>query len=117
MRHAALSLSVIIALIIATVINSVRIQGLINEYIEKIEATDANAERFSDLYDEFLDDERFISLTVSHEDLRDIEKGFSEVITAAKMEDADELERAKSRLVDALLHLGRLCGINVDSIL
>ena len=117
MKHAVISLGIIIALATITTINSARIQRLIDGYIEEIEATDTDAEVFSLLYDNFLKDEKFISLTVSHEDLRDIEKSFSEIIAAARMNDTVEVQKAKSRLIDALLHLGRLCGINIDSIL
>ncbi|MBQ8720221.1 MAG: DUF4363 family protein [Clostridia bacterium] len=120
MKHAFISLGIIIALIASTVINSFVLRGIVDTYIERIESAEGGegAEEFyTALYDEFISDEGYISLTVSHEDLRDIEKSFSEVIAAEKMKDADEAEKAKSRLIDALLHLKRLCGINIDSIL
>lgn len=67
-------------------------------------------------YDDFLNEEKWISLTVSHEDLTNIEGSFAEWIGAAKADDAPTAEEMKSRLSDAFRHLGRLAKCNADSI-
>ena len=61
--------------------------------------------------------ERFISITVSHDDLTNIEEGFADLIGAAEAGMAGDVERIKNRLVDSIEHLGRLSGLNLDSII
>ena len=120
MRAAIISLVIIILLSALTVTNSLTLRHITEGYIKKISDFPDTGEAFESyaaLYDEFISDERYISLTVNHEDLREVEREFAEIIAAAKNHDADGIGAAKSRLVDALGHLGRLCGINIDSIL
>ena len=72
---------------------------------------------YTEIYEAFKKKERYISLTVNHNDLMNIENSFAELIGAAKADDKESLIIAKSRLIDALGHLKRLSGINLDSIL
>ena len=72
---------------------------------------------YTEIYEDFKKKERYISLTVNHNDLMNIENSFAELIGAAKADDKESLIIAKSRLIDALGHLKRLSGINLDSIL
>lgn len=72
---------------------------------------------YTEIYDNFKKKESYIALTVNHGDLTSIEDAFAELIGAAKADDTDSLLIAKSRLIDALGHLKRLSGINIDSIL
>lgn len=78
-------------------------------------ASDAK-ERAQALFDGYKRAENFLSLTVSHNDLTDIESFFSEMIGYLSVEDTDGAEMAKSRLIDALAHLRRLSGVNISSI-
>lgn len=115
--------SVIFTITIAAVLlNSFFLSKIIDEYKERIEGIDsedtcAAYDDFSKVYEDFKKKETYISLTVTHTDLTEIEELFSSAIGAARAKDSDELEIIKSRLVDALQHLGRLVGINFDSIL
>ena len=59
----------------------------------------------------------YLSLTVSHDDLSDIEDIIAELRGAAEVGDKDGVRIAKSRLGSALSHLRRLSGVNLDSIL
>ena len=118
--RAAYLLFIIIFTLVFT--NSIILQNIIKGYEERVNAIDTqeaeSAEReFYKLYEDFKKDERYINLTVTHEDLTNIEEMFSAAIGAAKGKDSAELEITKSRLSDALGHLGRLVGINLDSIL
>ena len=61
--------------------------------------------------------EKYMSLTVNHEDLANIENAFAEIIGAANADDKTALLTTKSRLIDYLSHIRRLSGINIDSIL
>ena len=73
--------------------------------------------KYTEIYEDFKKKERYISLTVNHNDLMNIENSFAELIGAAKADDKESLIIAKSRLIDALGHLKRLSGINLDSVL
>ena len=69
------------------------------------------------LFKDYKRREFFLSLTVSHEDLTDIESLFSEMIGYLSVKDTEGAEMTKSRLIDALMHLRRLSGVNISSIL
>ena len=102
--------------------NSIMLTKTISGYenaVKKIDTSDTKSAEgeFIDLYDKFKRDERYINLTVNHLDLTNIEEMFASAIGAARADDSSELEITKNRLEDALGHLGRLVGINLDSIL
>lgn len=65
----------------------------------------------------FRDAELLIGLTVNHDDLSNIEECFAELIGYLSVGDADGAEVTKSRLTDALGHLRRLSGFNIDAII
>lgn len=75
-----------------------------------------NAGVYESIYEDFKRRERYISITVSHEDLGDIRNSFAEVVGAYRAKNEEDLIIAKSRLTEALLHLRRLCSVNLDSI-
>lgn len=70
-----------------------------------------------ELYETFKKKETFISLTVNHEDLTNIEESFSEIIGYLSIGDADGARVTKNRLLDSLEHLRRLSGFNIDAII
>ena len=105
----------LIALICAISINSLYIINITNELYDGLET--ASDEDYKLLAEKFQKHERFISLTVSHDDLTNVEEAFAELIGASNAGDNAKLETTKSRLKDSLKHLGRLSGINIDSIL
>ena len=114
---------IILILTVGLVItNSVILTKMISGYefaVKEIDTknTEAATEALTKLYDSFKRDEKYINLTVSHLDLTNIEEMFASAIGAARADDFSELEITKSRLEDAFSHLGRLVGINLDSIL
>lgn len=64
----------------------------------------------------FSECERYISMTVSHEDLTNIEDLFSQYV-AESYEGMECASITKSRLINALSHLGRLSDISIDSVI
>lgn len=64
----------------------------------------------------FYEKELFISLSVSHEDLENVEDLIAEMNGAVSAGDEEAALIAKSRLENALLHLGRLSSVNWESI-
>ena len=69
------------------------------------------------LFFDFEKRERYISLTVSHDDLTNIENSFVDLIGYLSIGDIYNAEVAKSRLIHSLEHLRRLSGFNFDSII
>lgn len=117
-RFAYLILSLLFA---AVIINSVAvgrvIDGLYNEVSAAEEEDMALArEEYEALYKKYKRYELYVSLSVDHDDLSNLEDGFSEIIGAARADDSTALITAKSRLTDCLNHIKRLSGINIDSI-
>ena len=96
----------------------------IDELTEKIEALEIDSENTGEALSEaikirehFKSRESYISLSVNHEDLSNIETIFAEMIGQLEVENADDARVAKSRLIDALGHLKRLSGVNIDTII
>ena len=87
---------------------------LINIDKNKKSETKSEAER---VFDQYKRAEIIISLTVSHEDLTNIEDCFVEMIAYLSIDDTDNASVAKSRLINSLEHLRRLSGLNIDSII
>ena len=122
MKSAKYAVAVLIIAIGLVITNSIVLENIIRSYeniVKKIESDDIEKalSEIVSLYDKFKKDEKYINITVSHLDLTNIEEMFASAIGAARANDSTELEIAKSRLEDAFSHLGRLVGINLDSIL
>ena len=122
MKPVKISILILVILTISVYANSIYIGHTTKTIAEKVDKIDTEntenaAESFDELFDEFKKAERYISITVSHDDLTNIEENFSEIIGAANAGNNIGVTTAKSRLKDALIHLGRLSGINIDSIL
>ena len=100
-------------------LNSFFTAKCIDEVMEKIDETgdDASPEEFYELSDFYMTRQTYLSLTVCHDDLTNIEDIIAELIGAAEAGDSDGIKIAKSRLSSALSHVRRLSGINFDSIL
>ena len=100
-------------------LNSFFTARCIDEVLGKIEDVDGNSSvrELEELSDYYMKRQIYLSLTVCHDDLSDIEDIISELIGSAEVGDKDGIMIAKSRLISALSHLRRLSGINFDSIL
>lgn len=118
--YAALGiLSLLISLIIA---NSICLKSICKDFSKRLDEislaspNDALPE-IKELFSDFQRAEKFISITVSHEDLTNIEEGFAEMIGAAMAKDEEALIITKSRLSHSLEHLKRLLSINLDGVI
>ena len=107
---------------ISVILNSLYISKTTEKFADRIKETDtedltAAAEILKDTHRDFKKAEKFISITVSHDDLTNIEEGFADIIGAAEAGMTVDVITIKSRLEDALRHLGRLSSINFDSVI
>ena len=115
---AAVTLTVVMVLV---ALNTVALEKIVDGTIREIDALDTGAESAEsearEIYEKFGRLEVFVSITVSHDDLTNIENCFSEMIGYLSVGMKDEAEVVKNRLRDSLTHLRRLVGINPDSII
>lgn len=110
---------ILLTVTVSVVINSGVCKVLVDRTINEIEAADddhASSEDYKKIFDKYMARQQYIGLSVSHDDLTNIEDCFRELIGSAEVNDTDNITITKSRLTGALSHLGRLCGINFDSI-
>ncbi len=116
-----LSYLILTVLLVSVLLNAVYISRFTDKIYEisndkcedSIEALSAKFERINELYKK---NEIFISLSVSHEDLTSIEEILSEIDGALNAQDKDAVIIAKSRFENAVLHLGQLSALNIESI-
>ncbi len=107
----------------AVVINTIILRKQVNIVyyrIKELDLTESSNAALSisrDIYDDFKQKEKYISLTVNHNDLTNIENCFAELIGYLSVDDLEGAEVTKNRLLDSLCHLGRLSSFNLDSII
>ena len=121
MKAVKIATVVFLLLTLAVTANSLYIRHLTKEFcneLDRISVYDENTSgELKAVAKKFKHAERFISITVSHDDLTNIEEGFADLIGAAEAGMTGDVERIKNRLVDSIEHLGRLSGLNSDSII
>ena len=122
MKAFCFSLFTLVILLALVSVNSIYIERFTNELVCKLDEIDEQSPQsakneLEELAKEFESAEKIISLTVSHSDLTNIEEAFAEIVGAASANDSTTVTITKSRLKSALLHLGRLSGINIHSII
>ncbi len=121
MKSVRVALALLVITLCAVIANSIVLRHTFDAITDKVEKTDdsdisAAHEQYTKIFDEFKEKEWFISLTVNHEDLTNVEDALSEIIGATKAGDIDAVITIKSRLTNSLEHLSRLSGINIESI-
>lgn len=116
-----ISYGILALLLVAVTLNAVYINSFTDEIYtlsveekgDSIESIEKTFEKIEKIYEK---NEIFISLSVSHEDLTDIEEILAEIDGALKASDRGAVIIAKSRFENAVLHLGQLSALNLQSI-
>lgn len=120
MKTIILSYVILALIVILVIVNSMIVSNSIDIIIRELKDipdSTKEKEQYTAVFDSYMKMQHFFEITVSHDDLTNIESEFYEIIGAANANDDESLIIAKSRLIGALTHLKRLCGINADSIL
>ena len=122
MKPAKIAIVFLIFLAAVIIANSLYISNVSEALAKKVDLIDTKdteqcAIEYKKLFSEFRKAEKFISITVSHDDLTNIEESFADIIGAAEAGMEGNVIMIKSRLKDSLEHLGRLSGINLESII
>lgn len=121
MKVKILSVVLLFFLLGAVIANTFFLTRKIEQIISDIQSastenTNDSMGRITEIFDNYQKAEGFLSLTVSHNDLSDINGCFTELMAYISLGNAEEASVAKSRLIDALLHLKRLSGWNIQAI-
>ncbi len=107
--------------VIAIIFNTIYLSKTTKRFINEMEELDIQSEdaieNAQKVRDDFMKSLPFISLTVSHDDLTNIEDGFAELVGCLYVNDKNGAEITKNRLKCSFEHLRRLSGFNIDSII
>ena len=121
MKEKVFGICIFIITVGFVITNSALLSRSIGEILSLAESIDTSAqdayENVDMIYAEFKSRETFLGLTVNHEDMTNIEECLSEMKGQLCIGAREDAEVTKSRLVDALRHLRRLCGVNIDAII
>ena len=121
MKSIRFAYAVFTILVLSVIINSFavgRTISIISDELSTVSDSDIQAAKseYAAIYEKYQRYELYISLSVDHDDLSNVEDAFAEIIGAATAGDRDGVITTKSRLTDYLRHIKRLSGINIDSI-
>ena len=124
MKEKIIAICLFALVITFVVINTIILNIQIEKMCDAVEAINISENSLEDaeyalreIFEEYKRREVFISLTVNHEDLTNIEESFDEIIGYLSVRDADGARVTKNRLVGSLRHLRRLSGFNIDAII
>ena len=114
MKSVRIAAVLLLATLVAVVINAIAVRSIISGILDEVETAEDGD--YTEIFEHFKDIETYVSLSVDHEDMMNIELAFAELIGAVEANDEQSATAIKSRLKHSLEHLRRLSGINIDSI-
>ena len=121
MKQKIMAIVIFIAIIGFTIANTLILQKMIDDITEKIEMLTLDYKdvksKADKIYEEFKASIGYIGLTVSHDDLTNIEDCFAELNGCLAVGDTEGATIVKYRLISFLGHLRRLVGFNIDTII
>jgi len=121
MKQKILAVCLFVGIIAFVVVNSLFLQNTIDSLTDEIDKLSLESkdsrEEFKEIDKKFKEKEIYIGLTVSHDDLTNIEDCFSELDGYLAVEDTEGAKVVKYRLIRFLKHLRRLVGFNIDTII
>lgn len=86
--------------------------------VDELDVGGDNAEdEAKEIYDNYKKKEKYMSVTVNHDDLTCIKDCFVEMVGFLSVGDVQDATVTKSRLISYLEHLRRLSGFNIDAII
>ena len=121
MKEKVIALIILALVVLSIAVNAIILDRNIDSTlcaVTELSMTDDTAyENARTIYSDFKTKEAYISITVNHEDLTNINECFADMIGYLSVGSSDDAEVAKYRLIDSLEHLKRSCGLNIDSII
>ena len=121
MKEKILSIVLLVMVIAFVTVNTIILNKQVEEVTKSVSSLsldndDAEMEARR-IYESFMKKEKYMSLTVSHDDLTSIEDCFVQMIGYLSVDDKKNAEVTKSRLISYLEHLRRLSGFNIDAVI
>ena len=121
MRQKLFAVIIIIIVVSFVIINTIVIESQIDDIQKRVENLIIHKENATeeavDIYNEFKKKEIYISLTVNHDDLTNIEDYFVELVGCLSIGNVDDASVTKDRLTSSLEHLRRLSTFTIDAII
>lgn len=121
MKQKILAIVIFIIVIVGVITNSIVLQKMTDSFIAEVNAlpidNDDALSKVKKLNEEFKSSVHFIGLTVSHDDLTNIEDCLAELNGCLSVGDTEGAVVVKYRLISFLEHLRRLVGFNIDTII
>ena len=120
MKQKILAICLFVGIISFAVTNTLVLQDLTERLISEIEEVSVNEftlDKLLKIDEKFKKTEIYIAMTVSHDDLTNIEDCFAEMEGYLSVGDTNGAEVSKSRLISFLEHLRRLVGFNIDTLI
>lgn len=121
MKQKLFAVILLVVVISFVTINTIVIDRQIEEIMTGVEEVDINSENAEDdilrIFEDFKRKERYISLTVNHDDLTNIEDCFVSLVGYLSVGNTDEAEVTRNRLTNSLEHLKRLSTFTIDAII
>ena len=121
MREKILAVTLLLGVIAFVAVNTVVLNKQVKETINCVNELNMDAknaeEEAKKIYADFRKKEKYMSLTVSHNDLTCVEDCFVEMIGFLSVKDAQNARVTKSRMISYLEHLGRLSSFNIDAVI
>lgn len=121
MKQKILAICLFILIISFVVSNSLILQSIIDKTIKNINAFSVSENdamnKFDNIHDTFTKRLAYIGITVSHDDLTNIEDCFAELKGCLAVNDINGAKVTQYRLISFLEHLRRLVGFNIDTII
>ena len=116
MKSIIVSVGVLLFLLAIVITNTIFINlvvGGLEKSLEQVETLIG----FEQTYDEYLKNERWLSLTVDDMRMQNIENAFVVCVEYSRQGLSEEAAIEKSRLLSELRQMRRLCGFNIKSIM
>ena len=121
MKEKIFAVCIFIIIIGFVTTNTIVLKNATDRLTDEIKGFSVQAEKaideISKINESFKSKESFIGLTVSHDDLTNIEDCFAELTGSLSVGDLEGAEIVKHRLISFLEHLRRLVGFNIDTII
>ena len=120
MKQKILAICLFVGILSFAVTNTLVLQNLTERLISEIEEVSINEfalDKLLKIDEKFKKTEIYIAMTVSHDDLTNIEDCFAEMEGYLSVGDTNGAEVSKSRLISFLEHLRRLVGFNIDTLI
>jgi hypothetical protein len=116
-------LLIFIIMTVAIFVNTAIMSGIIanmERYVDKLPSPDSleipSEITVYDIEKEFSDNEFYLSLSMSHDDIGDVSKTLASLIAAYESKDSDSYREQIYLLKDAIQHLKRLASVSWDNI-